>query len=248
MIVAIIQARIGATRLPGKVMKELAGEPVLYHVVERTRRTTGLEKVIVATTIKPQDDVIENFCKRQDYDVFRGSSDDVLSRYYEAAKKVGADSVVRITADCPLIDPFVVAQCIEDFNNRDCDYLSNVEPGPRTFPRGLDTEVFSFSALERAHAEAKSVAEREHVTPDMWQNKGGTFVVCNIAKAAPEYNRPQYRLTLDFQEDYDLLQNIYGRFYKSGTIISVPDVIRYLDEHPEIAAVNAFREKEQVKK
>jgi spore coat polysaccharide biosynthesis protein SpsF len=247
MIVAIIQARMGATRLPGKVLKGISGHPVLFHVVERVRRAANLTKVVVATTMTPEDDEVAAFCTLSGYDVFRGSSSDVLARYYEAAKGAGADTVVRITCDCPLIDPVIIDRCVGEFNKLRPDYLSNVVPGERTFPRGLDTEVFSFPALERAHLESKESFEREHVTPYIWQNKNGSFVISPTVKADPEYNRPQYRLTLDFPEDLELFQKIYGQHYKRGKIIPTLDVIRYLDENPDVVAINAFRDKEQVK-
>jgi spore coat polysaccharide biosynthesis protein SpsF len=240
MIAIIIQARMGSTRLPGKIMLDLSGETVLWHVVERARKTKRADTVLVATTTNAEDDAIEAWCVARAIPVFRGSSEDVLARYYEAAQSLGADTVVRITSDCPLIDPEVIDRCIEVYQAGNYDYLSNCTNGPRTFPRGLDTEVFSFAALEKAQTEAKLAPEREHVTPYIWQNKKAAFKLGPALVAPPEYERPQYRLTLDYREDYVLIKHLYDALYRPGSIVSVPDVIVYLDAHPDIVALNAM--------
>ncbi|MBI2612543.1 glycosyltransferase family protein [Candidatus Kaiserbacteria bacterium] len=241
---AIIQARMSSTRLPGKVMLPLSGEPVLYHVVERTKRSRGADEVIVATTVEREDDTIAEFCQKRGYVCFRGSRDDVLGRFLEAARASKLDTIVRITSDCPLIDPDIIDETIRAYERESCDYLSNVGPGERTFPRGLDCEVFSFEALSRANTEAREEYEREHVTPFMHENKKGSFRIGPQIMASGPYARPQYRLTLDYPEDYQLFQHLFERFYRAGEIISVPEVIAYLDEHPEIVSINAAYEAE----
>lgn len=244
---AIIQARMSSTRLPGKVLMDLAGEPVLVRVVDRVRKAKLLGGVMIATSTDGSDDVIAGLCASRSIDAYRGKLDDVLSRYVGAAKQACCDTVVRITCDCPLIDPSVIDRCIESFRDGGYDYQSNCSAGPRTFPRGLDVEVFSHKALEEADAHATEPADREHVTPYIWKNKSGTFNVGEALQAADEYRR-EYRLTLDYPEDYDLIARLYGQFLPQGGIVDVPSALRFLDEHPEIASINVFRDEDHVKR
>lgn len=237
MNVIIIQARMDSTRLSGKILKNLAGHPQLWHVVKRASAAARVDKVIVATTINEDDNVVEQFCKDNNFLYTRGSLEDVLSRYYEAALKHGADVVVRVTADCPLIDPTIIDRCIDEFEQAGCDYISNAVPPPRTFPRGLDCEIVSFAALENAYKNAREQLEREHVLPYIWQNKKNEFVIGSTILASPEYKR-DYRLTVDYPEDFELMETIYHEFYQEGELINVPDVLRWLDFHPEIVAIN----------
>lgn len=239
---------MGSSRLPGKVMLRLAGEPVLFHVVERVKRARLIDIVIVATSDQPEDDAIEALCKERGYACFRGSQNDVLSRYAGAALAFDLQTIVRITSDCPLIDPSIADQTVKAFESSQCDYLSNVLPEVRTFPRGLDCEVFSRGAIERAAREATEPYEREHVTPYIHENKKGIFKIGPQFTAPAEYARPKYRLTLDYQEDYEFFKHIYDQFYKPEEIIDVPSVLHYLDEHPEVVAINAAREAEYPQK
>lgn len=245
MIAAIIQARMGSSRLPGKVMLDLMGEPDLWRVVERARKA-AVDTVIVATTTNPEDDTIEEWCEKRGVQVYRGSSEDVIARYRGAAEKVRATIIVRITSDCPLIDPATINRCIEYFQKENVDYASNCSNGPRTFPRGLDVEVFSYDALVKADTEAKEKNDREHVTPYIWGNTNGTFAVAPALQASPEYKR-DYRLTLDYPEDYELLNIVYRALFRGGTV-DVLEAIKYLDAHPEIVALNAFRETDHQKR
>ncbi|OGG53721.1 hypothetical protein A2851_02440 [Candidatus Kaiserbacteria bacterium RIFCSPHIGHO2_01_FULL_53_29] len=247
MIAAIIQARMSSTRLPGKVLLDLSGKPVLRHIVERVRMATAIEKIIVATSTDVSDDVVENVCRASEIAVFRGSPDDVLSRYLGAARMYGVDTIVRITSDCPLIDPKITELCIEKFKEGSYDYITNCTTGGRTFPRGLDVEVFTTAALERSCKEAWEQYQREHVTPFIWKNEGNLFSIGPIIEAPSEYRRP-YRLTLDYAEDYELLEHLYNKFYAEGTIVNVPKVLRYLDEHPKVVAINAFRDADHQKR
>jgi len=240
---AVIQARMGSSRLPGKVLMPLAGHPVLWHVVERLRRATMLQKIIVATSTDKSDDPIAEFCTANNIECYRGSLTDVLARYEGAAQAHNLSTVVRITADCPLIDPAVVDKCVEMFAAGQGDYLSNINPGVRTFARGLDVEVFSREALARAHAAAQEQYEREHVTPYIWQNKQGEFVVLPAYRAPAQYAHI-FRLTLDYAEDYAVFEHLYKHFFSEGGIVDVPRVLQYLSEHPEVAAINASREAE----
>ncbi len=156
--VAIIQARIGSTRLPGKVMAHISGKPMLWHVVQRTRRAKALDEVMVATSVKSKDDTVTEFCDKSAIDCFRGSEEDVLDRYYQAAKQFPDSIIVRITADCPFVDPGVADKVIGLYQEGNYDYVSNIFP--RTYPDGLDVEAFSLAALERAWLEARDPYDR----------------------------------------------------------------------------------------
>lgn len=227
----IIQARMGSTRLPNKVLKKLAGKEVLWHVVERCQKSQLADAVIVATSTDVKDDVIYQFCSERGIEVFRGSENNVLDRFYQCAKKFNLDVIVRVTADCPLVDPFIIDQTIKLFlEKKEYDYVSNILD--RVFPRGLDCEVFSFSALENAQENSVSEMEREHVTGYILKNK----------KVLPYRVKSMYhgkfRFTLDVQEDYKLLSSIYKKFYHDGDIVDVKEVIRYFKKNPKLASLN----------
>jgi len=242
MIVTIVQARMGSTRLPGKVFKEIAGKPMLWHVFDRLSRCDTVCKRVLATTTAKKDDVLQEFAERQNVHFFRGSEEDVLSRYYEAAKEFNAQHVVRLTSDCPLIDPKIVDTVISEHLESKADYTSNCTI-KRTFPRGLDTEVFTFNALERAFKEAKEPPQREHVTPYIWENSE-KFKLHSV-EALPALRRPDLRLTVDTKEDLELVREIYSRLYKPGEIFSAGEVVSLLDEHPELVEINSdVRQKE----
>lgn len=233
--VVIIQARMGSTRLPGKVMKDLCGKTVLQHVIERVR--IGCENIVIATSDKPQDDAIEAEAKRCGAKVFRGSEHDVLSRYYGAAKENNADLVVRVTSDCPLYDGFLLRDMLAYF--KDEDYLSNCLE--RRFPRGLDTEIFTFAALEKAHKEAKQDFEREHVTP--YINRNPELFKIRHYKQQPDLSA--LRWTLDTDEDWQMIEAVYKALYK-GKIFSTVEVVNFLQAHPEVAEINAHIEQKKV--
>ena len=166
--VAIVQTRMGSTRLPGKVLKDLGGDAVLARVVHRLRRAHLLNEIVIATTISPADDSIVRECERLAVQCFRGPEQDVLDRYYQTAKAFSAEAVVRVTSDCPLIDGELIDATIRTFLDQKADYSSNNIP--RTYPRGLDAEVFTFAGLERTWREAVKPYEREHVTPYFYEH------------------------------------------------------------------------------
>jgi len=197
-----------------------------------------VDRVIIVTTLEKEDDVIEDFCRRNDFLCHRGSMDKVLERYYRAASRFGADIIVRVTGDCPLIDPKIIDFCIDRLKKSKYDYISNVFPGDRTFPRGLDVEVFSFSALEKAYKEAKEIYELEHVTPYIWENRNQNFIIGATVVASPQHKR-NYRMTVDYLEDLDLIKTIYSALYKPGHIVDSKDAIRFLDENPRVASINS---------
>lgn len=205
-IVAIVQARMGSTRLPGKVLLSLAGEPVLTRVVKRVRRARTLHEVVVATTVEPSDDLIVSFCHANEWPCLRGSEADVLDRYYQVARARSADVIVRITADCPLIDPGIIDAAVAAFfdPNALADYVSTELPSP-TYPRGLDVEVFSSEALAQAWREDDNPVWREHVTPYMYRHPD-LFRVKGIP--LPQ-DLSHHRWTVDTAEDVELVRRIY---------------------------------------
>ncbi len=233
-VVAIVQARMGSTRLPGKVLASIEGEPMLWHVIERARRARGVDAIVVATSTAPLDDAIDEFCQSHDIALFRGSESDVLDRYLRAATHYLAGNVVRITADCPLIDPQVIDRVVAEFLAEDCDYAANVIE--RTFPHGLDTEVFKYAALVKAAREATAPTEREHVTP--YLRDSGRFswhnVVADVA-LAPGY----YRWTVDEAGDLDFVRAVY-RCLGTTQFFDWRTVVELLDAHPELTELNAM--------
>jgi len=243
----IIQARMGSTRLPGKVLKKIRGIALLEHCIRRVEQAEKIDKVVVATTINKEDDKIIELCRQMGVDCYRGSSDDVLDRYYGCALVYPVyENIVRVTSDCPLIDPNVIDMCVEAFEKSGCDYISNVVPGERTFPRGLDVEVFSRAALKKAKQNASEDYEREHVTPHIWQNKNGHFRIGKMVTASPAY-QSDYRLTVDYPEDFIVIERIYDELYESGEIIDVRDVIKFLKDHPEVVKINVSCEQKPLK-
>ena len=240
MNVCIIQARMGSTRLPGKILKDILGKPMLWHVVERCRASKRLHKVVVATTVNSEDDAVEKLAKAEEWSYYRGSSEDVLDRYYQAAKQSGADIVVRVTSDCPLIDPDIIDQCVQKLIAGNYDYVSNCMDDSSSFPRGLDVSVIRFSALEQAHRDAIEPYQREHVVPYIWDNKK-IFKIGPQVIAAPNFQRT-YRLTVDYPEDFQLMEEVYAALYKPGAIIHTAEALSFLDNQQEIESLNAHCE------
>lgn len=258
-IVGIIQARMGASRLPGKVLLDIEGEPMLVRVVERTRRAKSLTQVLVATSLEKADDPIEQLCTSKGYICYRGSQQDVLDRYYQVARAYSADVVVRITADCPVIDPHVIDLTVAAFwgyGNKlikesegikdtmspteissppKWDFAANRLPPPwhRTFPIGLDTEVSTFSALERAWQEATLPHQREHVMPYLYENKNLFRIL--LVNHDPDYGH--LRWTVDTAQDLELIREIYSRFENQDDF-SWLDILNLFKRDPELAKIN----------
>jgi spore coat polysaccharide biosynthesis protein SpsF len=230
-VVAIVQARMGSTRLPGKVLKEIDGETMLARVVSRLRRATLLDEIVVATTDGAADDAIVAECRRRSIAVFRGDERDVLDRYFRAAQLTKADVVVRITADCPLIDPEVVDKTIQAFLDGQPDYASNTIV--RTYPRGLDTEVMSIRALERAWSLAHQPHEREHVTPYIYEHPAEFKIVPVTAEG--DYSH--HRWTVDTTDDLEFVRAIYHHL-QSNVEFRGPDVLALLESEPELLEIN----------
>ena len=231
--VAIIQARMGSSRLPGKILADLAGQPMLARCVARVGRAQLLDEVLVATTTSPADDATAELCAARGWRCFRGSEDDVLDRYYQAARLHGADLVVRVTSDCPFIEPEIVDRVMREFGDRQphVDYVSNFIPG-RTYPRGLDVEVFTVRALERAWREDGNSAWREHVTEYILRNPD-RFRLHGVRHSE---NLSRWRWTVDTAEDLRLAKLIYDAFRHD--LFSWRDVLDLLAKHPQWAEIN----------
>jgi spore coat polysaccharide biosynthesis protein SpsF len=230
-IVAVIQARMGSTRLPGKVLMDLGGSTVLARVVKRLRRSRLISQIVVATTTSSADDRIAGDSRGLCAPCFRGSEDDVLGRYYAAAQAYNAEVVVRITGDCPLIDPAIVDRTIEFLHASKADYAAN--DVPRTFPRGLDTEVFTMSSLGQAWRQAREPYQREHVTPYFYQHPE----IFRIASLVGEADCSRYRWTLDTEDDLRLLRAVYLNFRNTENF-GCAEVLALLKRSPELGMLN----------
>ncbi len=232
-VIIIVQARMGSTRLPGKSMKMVSERPLISYLLERLRRTKKADEIVVATTTHERDQRIVDFCREEHIPVYRGSEENVLDRYYQAAKASAADVIVRITGDCPLIDPTIVDQVIAFFLKNDYDYASNSLE--RTFPRGLDTEVFSFEALEQAAMEATSPEDKEHVTPFFYRNPERF----NLGSYTCQENLSRHRWTVDTQEDFILISKILTELYPKKPDFHMEDILQLMEENPEWEKINA---------
>lgn len=231
-IIGIIQARFSATRLPGKVLLKLADKTVLEHVIRRVKRSRLINETIVATSINKADLGIVKLCSSIGVRAFCGCEDDCLDRFYQAARLFGADHIVRITADCPIIDPSIIDKVIRTHLAKRADYTANViDP---TFPDGEDVEVFTFSALKIAWQKARLISEREHVTPFM-RNHPRSFKCVNVKNDKDVSGK---RWTLDKPEDYKLLSAIYGNLYKKDRFFGMKEVLSFLKAHPEHECIN----------
>lgn len=241
--VAIVQARMGSTRLPGKILKDLLGKTVLQHVIERVLMVNSIDEIIIATTVLDQDIVVVHEATKCGVKYFRGSEEDVLSRYYLAAKESEADVIVRITSDCPLIDPIITDQVVKYFlEKQEYELVTNagIDVTKRTFPRGLDTEVFSFQALEEAFKAATLPYQREHVTPYIYENSNKIYFYQN------EVDYSHLRWTLDTEEDYLLIEKIYNHLYHGTHDFYFQDIIRLLEKYPEFIQINSHIEQKKI--
>jgi spore coat polysaccharide biosynthesis protein SpsF len=239
-IVGVVQARMTSTRLPGKVLREVLGKPLLEYELERLKKIPLLDELVVATTTNVTDDPVAALCDRLCIPVYRGSEFDVLSRYYEAATLHKADAVVRFTADCPLIDPELSGSVIAHYldNSDSLDYCSM---DVSTYPRGVDTEICSFAALREAHEEGSAVPEREHVTYFIW-NRPERYA---IWRKNSGHDWGKYRLTVDTPEDFALIREIIEKLYPCNRDFSVEDVMELFKKIPELPKINeAVRQKD----
>ena len=229
--VAVIQARTGSTRLPGKVLRPLLGEPLLSHVVRRTSRASAVDEVVIATTTLAQDQPIIDLAVAEGWSVVRGSEADLLDRYLLAARTARADRVVRITSDCPLIDPGLIDDVVEALVREKADYASN-SLEPRTYPRGLDVEAMTLAALELAGAQDRDPASREHATPWL-RTHPDQF---RLVRVAAEVDRSEHRWTVDTPEDFELVQRIYEAI--GNDRFGWLDALAVVEAHPDWSGLN----------
>lgn len=242
-VVAITQARMTSNRLPGKVLRTVLEKPLLEYHLERVLRSRLADQVVTATTTNDADEPIVELCRRLGVPCFRGPEDDVLARYHAAASAHGADAVVRVTSDCPLIDPAVIDRTIAAFvdNLGRVDYVSNrLAP---SYPRGMDTEVFSFAALDEAQAGARKLVEREHVTPFIWM-RPKRYRLMNVAYG---HDESRHRWTVDTPEDFELIRRILEAIYPTNPEFTLADCLALVAQHPDWQALNRHvRQKEVV--
>lgn len=238
-IVAIVQARMGSTRLPGKVLKEVNDKPLLAYQIERMKKAYLIDELVIATTPNGNEEIID-LCNKLSVDYFIGSEQDVLERYYEAAIKFSADIVVRITSDCPLIDPKIIDSVIQMYLDGEHDYVSNTQL--RTFPRGMDTEVFSMKILEEAFINASLDYEREHVTPYFYLNP----TKFNIGHYVSDEDHSQLRLTVDTEEDFELISILIDDLYSVNPNFDLSTILEKLIKEPELIKINAHIEQKKL--
>ena len=232
MIGCIIQARMCSTRLKGKVLHKInSEETILSFLLKQITNCKSLKTVVVATTELDEDDVIVDFLKSYDVEIFRGNSENVLDRFYHCAKKFKFSTIVRLTADNPLIDPQIVNDSIQKYSNSDCDYLTNSID--RTFPNGTEVEIFSFNALETAWKSAKKKSEREHVTPYFYNNPN-KFKIHHFKQ---KQDQSKFRYSIDRKEDYLLVLKILSKI--NTRPIKTSDIIELLTNYPEIKKLNS---------
>lgn len=230
-ITIIVQAHLGSSRLPKKVMRKILGKPMIWYIIQRVKRTRNIDQVIIATSDKKENQVLNKVAKACKVKIFCGSEKDVLDRYYQCAKNFNADPIIRITSDCPLIDPKIIEKMLDFYLKHDYDYVSNtIKP---TFPDGLDVEIFSFDALKNAVQNAKWESEREHVTPFIKKNSK-RFKLYNFENNEDLSN---YRWTVDQKEDLVFIRKIY-HLLKPKHVFSSKDVLRLILDNPKLLRIN----------
>lgn len=231
---AIVQARMGSSRLPGKVMLPGAGKPMLGHLVERLRLAETLELIIIATSDRTQDDVIDQYSKAIRVPVFRGSETDVLDRYYQAAKRFQLDTIVRVTSDCPLIDPSLIDRQVRFAESRRSDFDLITNRHPLTYVDGLDFDIIYMDALDYAWRHATEASHREHAVPFFWDCG---MRVHNFED--PQNLYAKHRWTLDYREDYELILAILTHFAEHDMCFTTHDILSFLEVNPHLPALNA---------
>jgi spore coat polysaccharide biosynthesis protein SpsF len=236
-IVTVIQARMGSSRLPGKVLLPLAGKPLLLRMYERVSLTNYAGKIVIAITEDQSDNELAVLCQKNGLNVFRGSSLDLLDRHYKTANKYNAEAVAKIPSDCPLIDSDIIDKVILYYiNNSDkFDFVSNLHPP--SYPDGNDVEIMSFEALERAWINAKKDFEREHTTPFIWENTD-KFRIGNVVwETGLDYSMT-HRFTIDYLADYNFINKVYNELYPKNERFGLIDILKLLEEKPEIKKIN----------
>ena len=240
-VAIIVQARIGSTRLPGKVMKKVMGKTLLEYLLERLKRVVRADDICVATTEKPQEQPILDLCSSLSVKTFRGSEDDVLERYFMAAQVIQADAIVRVTSDCPLIDPGEIDRLIEYYCLEQYDFITDIQG--RSYPWGMGAEIFSFEALSKAHKSAKTKPEREHVTPYLYRNLN----IFQIGYIPYQENQRDHRWTVDTPEDFQLVAKIIENLYPRKPEFTIKDILNLIKENPAWKKINSHVMQKTVK-
>jgi spore coat polysaccharide biosynthesis protein SpsF len=236
-IVTVIQARAGSTRLSNKVMRLLAGKPLLARMVERVLAAELAGTVVVATTTHPSDDTIAALCREAGLNCYRGDAEDLLDRHYRAGREYDAATVIKIPSDCPLIDPRIIDRVIGFYlaHPGEFDFVSNLHPA--TYPDGNDVEIITMAALETAWREATRPMQREHTTPYLWENPD-RFRIGNVAWETGLNYSMSHRWTVDYEEDYRFVRAVYEALYPIDPRFSLEDILTFLAAHPEVEAIN----------
>jgi spore coat polysaccharide biosynthesis protein SpsF len=235
-ICVILQARITSTRLFAKVLMKICDKTIINLIIKRLSQSKKIDDIILAIPNTNQNDVLEEYAKKIDCHYYRGSEEDVLSRYYRTARQFDINEIVRVTADCPLIDPMLVDLMIDHYLKENVHYAAIGVEG--NFPRGLDAEIFSFDTLKKVNIEAQNCYEREHVTPYIYEHP--ELFNIKFIEAPDNLRRPEIRLTIDTQEDFNLVREIFENLYKEDQLFYTKDVIDFLDRHPELLSINAL--------
>ena len=233
-IVATIEARMTSSRLPGKPMMEGCGHPMLGHLVDRLKAVESIDIIVLATTTNQTDDAMAQYASSIGIEVFRGDEDDVMGRVVNAGKSVDADVIVEITGDCPIIDPEIIEQAIRSYRENTYEYVGNQHI--RSYPDGMDVQVFALETLVKSEAMTNEPLDREHVTLHI-RNNPQIFSHLNLV-APPEQHWPDLGLTLDEQSDFDLLKLIIENFYEKNPLFSCLDVVRFLRANPKLREIN----------
>jgi spore coat polysaccharide biosynthesis protein SpsF len=232
MVVAIIQARLGSTRFPRKIFSELSNKPLIWHVINRLKYSKKIDKIVLATTETKTDDDLVTWAENEGVTFYRGNENNVLERFYFAAKNASADIIVRITADDPFKDPEIIDTVISKLVEENLEFVYN--NNPPTYPEGLDTEVFTFDALEKAYLESIDDYEKEHVTQYFYRNKT-RFKQANFSN---DINLSHLRWTIDTALDYNMTKQVYDILYRENEIFLMEDILEVLKQHPKIAEIN----------
>lgn len=233
MILAVVQARLNSTRLPRKALKEILGKPMLWHIIKRIEGAKLVDKIVIATTTKDKE--IIDFAKENKIDYYAGSENDIVGRLYETAKKFDAEAIVRITGDCPLVEPEIIDEEIRCYviNEGEVDFISNIHPR-RTYPDGLDVEIYPFKILEIMHKKIKDKFLREWIYTYIIE-KPDKFQTVNIEN---RMDLSEMRWTVDYQEDLIFVREIYKYLYKSGKVFHMEDILKLLEKKPELMKIN----------
>jgi spore coat polysaccharide biosynthesis protein SpsF len=236
-IVVVVQARMSSSRLPGKVLFPILGESLLFRMIERLRRVKYPINIVVATSMDETDKIIEVVCQEKGIECYRGQLQDLLDRHYQVGLTKEANAVIKIPADCPLIDPQIIDKVIDFYleHETEYDYIGNLHPA--TYPDGNDVELMTFDALEQAWKEAHRPLELEHTTPYFWENPDKFRIANLIWESGLDYSM-SHRFTIDYYEDYQFIKRVFEELYPNNPEFSMEDILKLIDSKPDIYDIN----------